>query len=108
MQQLESLLQKSAVVVGLRYQGLTVKQIQEFRRSLPADSKMLVCKNTLMRVAIDRTDGWEELKPATKGDNAWLFVNEEVGAGLGLGGLCMLQGRRLERAPQHGQGMRVL
>lgn len=75
---LEGLLAKSAVVVGLRYQGLTVKQLQEFRRSLPADSKMLVCKNTLMRVACDKVGGWDELKPATKGDNAWLFVNEEV------------------------------
>lgn len=44
MQQLEGLLQSSAVVVGLRYQGLTVKQLQEFRRSLPKESKMLVCK----------------------------------------------------------------
>ena len=44
MQQLEGLLQSSAVVVGLRYQGLTVKQLQEFRRSLPQESKMLVCK----------------------------------------------------------------
>ncbi|KAL4420085.1 hypothetical protein ABPG77_004350 [Micractinium sp. CCAP 211/92] len=78
VEQLEQLLAKSAVVVGLRYQGLTVKQIQEFRRSLPADTKLLVCKNTLMRVAVDKTEGWESLKPATKGDNAWLFVNEEV------------------------------
>ncbi|PRW56141.1 50S ribosomal L10 [Chlorella sorokiniana] len=78
VQQLEGLLQSSAVVVGLRYQGLTVKQLQEFRRSLPKESKVLVCKNTLMRVAVDKVEGWENLKPATKGDNAWLFVNEEV------------------------------
>lgn len=44
VEQLEGLLQSSAVVVGLRYQGLTVKQLQEFRRSLPQESKMLVCK----------------------------------------------------------------
>lgn len=31
-----------------------------------------------MRVAVERVQGWDELKPATKGDNAWLFVNEEV------------------------------
>lgn len=78
VQVLENLLQDSAVVVGLRYQGLTVKQLQDFRRALPAQSKMLVCKNTLMRVACDKVEGWSELKPATKGDNAWLFVNEEV------------------------------
>ncbi len=35
-------------------------------------------QNTLMRVAVDKVEGWENLKPATKGDNAWLFVNEEV------------------------------
>lgn len=86
MQVLEELLGKSAVVVGLRYQGLTVKQIQEFRRSLPADTKLLVCKNTLMRVAVDKTEGWESLKPATKGDNAWLFVNEEVSSRARAGG----------------------
>lgn len=34
-----------------------------------------------MRVAVDKVEGWENLKPATKGDNAWLFVNEEVRAG---------------------------
>lgn len=44
VEQLEGLLKSSAVVVGLRYQGLTVKQLQEFRRSLPQESKMLVCK----------------------------------------------------------------
>lgn len=42
VEQLEGLLKSSAVVVGLRYQGLTVKQLQDFRKSLPKDSKMLV------------------------------------------------------------------
>ena len=83
--QLEELLTGSTVVVGLRYQGLTVKQLQDFRRSLPAESTMLVCKNTLMRRACEKVEGWSELTPATKGDNAWLFVNEEVRLG---GGAC--------------------
>lgn len=71
------LLQQSTVVVGLRYQGLTVKQVQDFKRTLPKDTKLIVCKNTLMRRAADAVEGWEELKPATKGDNAWLFIQEE-------------------------------
>ena len=78
MEKLVPLLESSAAVVGLRYQGLTVKQMQEFRKSLPKDgAKLLVCKNTLMRLAADRVEGWTELKPAAKGDNAWLFVQEE-------------------------------
>ena len=85
MAQLEELLTGSAVVVGLRYQGLTVKQLQDFRRSLPAESTMLVCKNTLMRRACEKVEGWSELSPAAKGDNAWLFVNEEVRRRWGAG-----------------------
>lgn len=72
------LLQSSAVVVGLRYQGLTVKQIQDFKRTLPGETKMVVCKNTLMKRAADAVEGWSELKPAAKGDNAWLFIQEDV------------------------------
>ena len=73
------LLEDSSVVVGLRYQGMTVKQMQEFRRSLPKEgATLLVCKNTLLRLAADKVDGWEELKPSAKGDNAWLFVQEET------------------------------
>jgi large subunit ribosomal protein L10 len=77
LEKLVPLLEKSALVVGLRYQGLTVKQIQDFRRSLPGDSKLVVCKNTLLKRAADTVNGWEDLKTAAKGDNAWLFVTEE-------------------------------
>lgn len=72
------LLQSSSVVVGLRYQGLTVKQMQELRASLPKEgAKLMVCKNTLLRRAADEVEGWADLKTAAKGDNAWLFVQEE-------------------------------
>ena len=78
VEKLVPLLEESTVVVGLRYQGLTVKQMQQFRRSLPADgATLVVCKNTLMKIAADRVGGWDELKPTAKGDNAWLFVQEE-------------------------------
>ena len=72
------LLESSTVVVGLRYQGLTVKQMQDFRASLPKEgAKLLVCKNTLLRRAADEVEGWTDLKTAAKGDNAWLFIQEE-------------------------------
>jgi large subunit ribosomal protein L10 len=52
--------------------------MQGLRRSLPKEgAKILVCKNTLLRRAADTVDGWTELKPAAKGDNAWLFIEEE-------------------------------
>lgn len=74
MAKLESLFSESTVVFGMRYQGLTVKQMQELRRVLPKESTLLVCKNTLVKRAADAVEGWGELKPAAKGDNAWLFV----------------------------------
>lgn len=78
LSKLKPLLESSTVVVGLRYQGLTVKQMQEFRASLPQEgAKLLVCKNTLLRRAADEVEGWTELKSAAKGDNAWLFIQEE-------------------------------
>jgi large subunit ribosomal protein L10 len=75
---LKPLLEGSTVVVGLRYQGLTVKQMQEFRASLPQEgAKLLVCKNSLLKRAADEVEGWSDLKTAAKGDNAWLFIQEE-------------------------------
>lgn len=72
------LLEESSVVVGLRYQGLSVKQMQEFRKTLPKEgATLVVCKNTLLKLAADKVEGWGDLKPAAKGDNAWLFVQEE-------------------------------
>ncbi|KAK2078580.1 hypothetical protein QBZ16_003420 [Prototheca wickerhamii] len=71
------LFEKSSVVVGLRYKGLTVKQMEEFRNQLPETAKLMVCKNTLVNLASQRVPGWVELEPATKGDNAWLFVEED-------------------------------
>ena len=78
MERLEALFQQSTVVIGLRYQGLTVTQMQNLRKALPKESTLLVCKNTLLRLAADRVEGWGELKPAAKGDNAWLFIQEDV------------------------------
>ena len=78
MAKLVPLLEGSSVVVGLRYQGLSVKQMQQFREALPKEgAKLLVCKNTLLKRAADEVEGWSELKTAAKGDNAWLFIQED-------------------------------
>ena len=34
-------------------------------------------QNTLLKLAADKVGGWEELKPSAKGDNAWLFIEED-------------------------------
>jgi len=79
MSKLKPLLESSTVVVGLRYQGLSVKQMQEFRSLLPQEgAKLLVCKNSLLKRAADEVEGWTDLKSAAKGDNAWLFIQEDV------------------------------
>ncbi|OWM71342.1 50S ribosomal protein L10, chloroplastic [Punica granatum] len=63
-------------LAGIKYQGLTVKQFQELRRSLPENTKLIVAKNTLVYKAIEGTP-FEALKPCMKGMNAWLFVHSE-------------------------------
>ncbi len=45
---------------------LQVKQIQDFKRSLPKETKLVVCKNTLMKRAADAVEGWSELKDSAK------------------------------------------
>jgi len=78
MEKLVPLLESSTVVVGLRYMGLSVKQMQQLRSSLPKEgATLLVCKNTLLKRAAEEVEGWGELKDAAKGDNAWLFIQED-------------------------------
>lgn len=43
---------------------LQVKEFQDFRRSLPETSKIIVCKNTLMAIAADKVAGFSPLKDA--------------------------------------------
>ena len=41
-----------------------VKNFEAFRRALPAEARLYVAKNTLLRLAADRVEGWSELKQA--------------------------------------------
>lgn len=38
-----------------------VATVQRFRKSLPEDASVVVCKNTLMRVASNEVEGWSAL-----------------------------------------------
>ncbi|XP_078435787.1 large ribosomal subunit protein uL10c-like [Wolffia australiana] len=69
-------LENCYLVAGIKYKGLTVKQLQELRKILPDSVKLLVAKNTLVGKAIEGTQ-WEALKPCMKGMNAWMFVHTE-------------------------------
>ncbi|XP_024383459.1 large ribosomal subunit protein uL10c [Physcomitrium patens] len=64
------------LVAGIKFTGLTVKQMQQLRKSLPQETTLMVAKNKLIGKAIEGTE-WEALKPALKGMNAWLFVHTE-------------------------------
>ncbi|KAL3158811.1 Plastid ribosomal protein L10, imported to chloroplast, large ribosomal subunit [Trebouxia sp. C0010 RCD-2024] len=76
VEKLERAFEKSAVVYGMRFKNLSVKQMTEFRQMLPSGAVTYVCKNTLLRVAAEK-QGWETIIPTTKGENAWVFVSEE-------------------------------
>nr|CAD1827267.1 unnamed protein product [Ananas comosus var. bracteatus] len=69
-------LENCYLLAGIRYKGLTVKQLQDLRGALPESVKLLVAKNTLVGKAIEGTP-WEALKPCMSGMNAWLFVHTE-------------------------------
>ncbi|KAF6134924.1 hypothetical protein GIB67_002325 [Kingdonia uniflora] len=69
-------LENCHLIAGIKYKGLTVKQFQELRQTLPDSVNLVVAKNTLVGKAIEGTE-WEALKPCMKGMNAWLFVHTE-------------------------------
>ncbi|KAL5711167.1 60S ribosomal protein L10 [Ranunculus cassubicifolius] len=69
-------LENCYLLAGIKYKGLTVKQFQELRSTLPDTVKLVVVKNTLVGKAIEGTP-WEALKPCMTGMNAWMFVHTE-------------------------------
>ena len=62
------------------YRGLTVKEIQELRRSIrEADATMKVYKNTLVNIALKEND-LPTLDDMLKGPNAFVFAGEDIAA----------------------------
>ncbi|KAG2502051.1 hypothetical protein HYH03_000545 [Edaphochlamys debaryana] len=75
---LKEKLDGSAVVFGMRFRGLDVPTVQKFRKGMPPKSSVYVTKNSLMQKAVEQTQGWEALsEKGCKGENCWVFVNEE-------------------------------
>jgi large subunit ribosomal protein L10 len=67
-------LSRATMAVLADYRGLTVSQISELRRQLrAANVEMRVAKNTLARLAAQRT-GREALLPALEGPTAFVFT----------------------------------
>ncbi|KAG6476944.1 50S ribosomal protein L10, chloroplastic-like [Zingiber officinale] len=64
------------LIAGIRYKGLTVKELQDLRAALPPTSRLLVAKNTLVSKAVEGTP-WASIAPCLQGMNAWLFVHSE-------------------------------
>jgi large subunit ribosomal protein L10 len=67
----------SAGAVLTEYRGLTVKQLQELRRSLGANANYAVVKNTLAKIAATEVgiDGFDDL---LTGPTAIAFINGDV------------------------------
>lgn len=71
-------LENSVIVFGLRYKGLNVQTMQKFRRGVPENSSVYVCKNSLMKEAVKNVPGWNTLADnGCTGENAWVFVHED-------------------------------
>lgn len=52
--ELTEALETSDVAFAVRYNKISVKNFESFRRALPADAKLYVAKNTLMKQAVSR------------------------------------------------------
>ncbi|CAG9466877.1 unnamed protein product [Pedinophyceae sp. YPF-701] len=84
VESLTELFNSSAAVMGVSYKGLTVREITDLRRSLPAGARLVVAKNNLVKLAAEKAvaDGREDWKALAEtrytGDNAWFFADEEV------------------------------
>jgi large subunit ribosomal protein L10 len=77
VEQLTSQLQQAPFMVVANYRGVTVKEINQFRRTLEAAGlQYKVIKNTLARRAIAGSDR-EVLAPLLSGMNGWVISGED-------------------------------
>eukprot|EP00898_Chlorokybus_atmophyticus_P005093 jgi/Chlat1/5585/Chrsp369S05358 len=77
IQLLKNELSETVLIAGLEYKGLTVSQLQTFRRTLPKSTKLRIMKNTVLKQAIAGNDQWKALEPVAKGQNAWMFIKSD-------------------------------
>lgn len=76
VEKINSKVDDALLVAGMTYQGLTVKQMMDFRRELPADAEFIVSKNTLVKRALVGTK-FEAFGGELSGPNGYLFVGED-------------------------------
>lgn len=65
------------------FKGMSVEQITTLRKGLnPLDARLKVVRNTLARLVLDRQspDATEDFKSQMVGDNALVFIYNDVGA----------------------------
>lgn len=77
VEELKDLFSSSNAAVLTEYRGLSVKGMQELRRSLGEDATYAVAKNTLALIAA-REAGIDGLDDALKGPTAIAFINGDV------------------------------
>ena len=79
MSKLQTNLDDSMLVFGMRFSSMPVKQLEGIRRAIPKESTMYVAKNSLMKVAT-QSEGytqWSDIEKVAAQDNLWVFVPEE-------------------------------
>lgn len=77
VEELKTQFTNSNAAVLTEYRGLTVKQLQDLRRSMGENATYAVAKNTLAQIAA-REAGIEGLDDALKGPTAIAFINGDV------------------------------
>jgi large subunit ribosomal protein L10 len=83
VEKVKGLLEKSEMVITVPASKLTVKQVQNLRRSLPEGTTMSVVKNKLMARAVEGTEWEQATGPMLQGANMWFFIEEDIGGSIG-------------------------
>jgi len=78
----KELLEKSQMIYSVPGSSLTVKQVQQLRRSLPEGTTMSVVKNKLMARALEGTEFEVASGSLLKGSNMWFFIEEDIKASI--------------------------
>merc|ERR1711959_271469 len=79
VEKIKNHLEKSILAVNIRFQGVTVAELQEFRTSLPPDAYFIVAKNSLIQIASRETHGWSDLGTLATLESGVLVVEESIG-----------------------------
>jgi ribosomal protein L10 len=72
---LSNLIQNTSMIISFPGQGITSDQITKLRNVLPTESTVSVIKNTLMKLAVNKTQ-FESITPSIKDQNMYIFIPE--------------------------------